>query len=341
LPTFSGDWNWIKKAMRRGLFAAAILICLLVNRSVFCAVARFEKLSEHCYYLQSKVDGANVGAVVTDEGVLLINPPAQPGLASTLDALKRLTTKPVRWITGTNYRFAHSAAFPNFEEQGVVFIGTKPLQDLAAAIAEGTATESSSSQPKTKESTTADTRGPSAVCTQFLFGNQMRLFPAGVELRIFALQHKAHTAADIVVFVPAEKVLFLGDLFDPGNYPTIDTLPGGGSALGWFDGFKQTIDAVPLLKVAKPQPKVDTKPGEEKSLEELVTVVASRGAQSNLQEMKGLLEISNKLRADVTKAVAAGRDREHFLGSAAADPYHVYGNLEAFVTQLFAALAAK
>jgi hypothetical protein len=327
--------------MRRAWLAGSILLLLFADRGAFCAAARFEKLSDHCYCLQPKGDELNVGAIVTDDGVLLINPPSQSGLISTLDALKRLTAKPVRWLIGTDYRFARSPICENFEEQGAVFVESLALQDVAKATGEGTAVENLPSQATAKEPSTPETSGSSLTCPQLLFKNQVRLFPAGVEVRIFALEHKAHSAADVVVFVPSEKVLFVGSLFEPGNYPTIDASPGGGSAQGWFDSFKQAIDAVPLLKAAKPQPKVEVKPGEEKSLEELVAVVTSRGAPTNLLEMKNLLELSSRLRADVLRAAKAGKDKDSFLTSAAADQYRVYGNLELFVAQLFAEITGK
>jgi hypothetical protein len=327
--------------MRRAWLAASTLFFILADHGVFCAAARFEKLSDHCYYLQSKGEEANVGAVVTDDGILLIDPPSQSALGSALDALKRLTPKPVRWMVGTDYRSASSPICANFEEQGAVFVESRALQDLAAALGKGSAVENLPSQTKVKESSAAEVHGTSAACPQLLFKDQVRLYPSGVEVRMFALEFKAHSAADIAVFVPNEKVLFVGNLFEPGNYPTIDASPGGGSAKEWFDGFRQVIDAVPLLKAAKPQPKVETQPGEEKSLEELVTVVASRGTRSNLLEMKNLLELSNKLRTDVSRAVRAGRDKDSFLSSAAVDQYRSYGNLEAFVTRLFDELAGK
>jgi hypothetical protein len=327
--------------MKRILLAAFVLFYILTHHSAYCAAAHFEKLSEHCYYLQSKGDEANVGAVVTDDGVLLINPPSQSGMSSTLDALKRLTAKPVRWIAGTDYRYIHFSVCSSFEEQGAVYLESLAMQDIVAAAGDGIAVENTSAQSRPKESVAAEEHGASATCPQLLFKSLVRLFPAGVEVRLLAIEHKSHSAADVAVFLPGEKVLFVGDLFEPGFYPAIDASPGGGSAQGWFDGFKQTIDSVPLLKAAKPQPKVETKPGEEKTLEELVTVVASHGTSSNLLEMKNLLDVSSKLRADVTRAVKAGKDKDSFLGSTAADAYRSYGNLESFVGQLFAELAGK
>jgi glyoxylase-like metal-dependent hydrolase (beta-lactamase superfamily II) len=327
--------------MRRAWLAVFIFSLSLADQNAFCAAARFEKLSDHCYCLQAKGGEANLCAVVTDEGVLLIDPPSQSGMASALDALKRLTSKPVRWIVGTDYSFARSPICSNFEEQGAVILESLALQDAANAIGEGAAVQNLSSQAKTKEASTAETGNPPVNCPQLLFKKQVRLFPAGVEVRIFALEHKAHSAADVVIFVPSEKVLFVGNLFEQGNYPRIDASPGGGSALGWLDGFKQAIDAVPLMKAAKPQPKVEVKPGEEKSLEELVTVVPSRGASSNLLEMKNLLELSSRLRIDATRAAKAGRDKNGFLASPAADQYRLYGNLESFVAQLFAEITGN
>jgi hypothetical protein len=106
---------------------------------------------------------------------------------------------------------------------------------------------------------------------------------------------------------------------------------------------KQVIDAVPLLKPAIPQktePK-EGKEGEEKSLEESITVLSAYGPPSNLQEMKNLLEMSQKLRGEIARAVRAGRDVEATLTSPALYPYRTYEKLDPFARQLFEELSAK
>jgi hypothetical protein len=103
---------------------------------------------------------------------------------------------------------------------------------------------------------------------------------------------------------------------------------------------KQVIDAVPLLKPAIP-PKVEVKPGEEKTLEESVIVISARGPRSNLQEMKDLLDAAHKLRGEVAKAVSAGRDIESFLASPVLVPFRDYENLDPFARQLFDELSKK
>jgi hypothetical protein len=60
------------------------------------------------------------------------------------------------------------------------------------------------------------------------FALQMRLFPDNLEIRIIAVQHRAVTAGDVMVFIPAEKVLITGQLFVSGSFP--ESLPWARSA---------------------------------------------------------------------------------------------------------------
>jgi hypothetical protein len=66
----------------------------------------------------------------------------------------------------------------------------------------------------------------------------------------------------------------------------------------------------------------------------MITVVASRGEVSNLQEMKDMLDISKKLRSGISRTVKAGRSCERYLESQSATPYRIYGNFFPFATQL-------
>ncbi|HYK89985.1 MAG TPA: hypothetical protein VE398_14510 [Acidobacteriota bacterium] len=300
----------------------------------FAAVPRFEKVSDHCYYFQSKEETANVVAVVSDEGVLLVNPPADSE-HSALDAIRRLSTRPVRWVINTDYRLARSGGTDRFVEQGALLLGSRQIFELTetarASVSAGV------EQPDRKIAGSDST-------VHLMFQHQMRLFPGGTEVRVLAVQHKACTGGDVVVFVPSEKVLIVGNLFVEGRYPDIDSTPGGGSALGWLDAMKEVIDAVPLLKAAIPPkipPKAEVKPGEEKSLEESIIVISAHGPQANLQDMKDLLDAAHKLRGETAKAVSAGRELDSFLTSPALEPFRSYEGFVPFVRQLFDELPKK
>ena len=166
----------------------------------------------------------------------------------------------------------------------------------------------------------------------------MHLFPQNLEIRITALEHKAQTGGDVVVYVPAEKVLFVGGLYEPARYPDIDTAAQG-DASDWVDGLKQVVDSVPVLKPAIPQAKTESKTGIEKTLEEGIAVISGHGEASNFQNMKDLLNASQKLRADILKSIKGGRECEDFLNSSRANIYRSYSNFDTYAGNLCESLA--
>jgi hypothetical protein len=307
---------------------------------------RFERVSDHFYFLQPKTEASNVGAMVTESGVLLINPPAEPDLLPVLDALRRLTQRSVRWVVHTDYRKEQVGGSSYFTMRGVQQVGSKDLRRLVAPLPPSTevvpdkdAKKPSIEVQTGKTATPEEIRDHSASLPEILFGRQMRLYPDGVEVRLFALQQKARTGCDVVIYLPAEKVLQVGDLYMPGSYPEIDTGVGGGSALGWLEGMKHVVDTVPLLKTAIP-PRTEAEKAakaaqEEKSLEELVTVIPASGPRSNLKEMKAVLESAQKLRTEIARAIAAGRSRDAVLSLPSLGPYRVNLNFDAFAGLLF------
>ena len=344
-PIFLGLGLW---ALGLGPFAVMVLI--FAAGVGFCfAPPKFEKVSDHYYSYQCKSDGLNVGAVVTDDGILIINPPADPDLSEALDALKKVSSHPVRWVVSTDYRIALAGGAALLAEQGAAVIGCDGMRPLLAGVREQKPADTPAAETKSSEP------HPGSLRLSLAFGHQMRLFPGGLEVRIFSLQAKARTAADVVVFIPAEKVVQIGDLYNLGSYPEIDDDQGGGSAAGWVDGIKQVVDSVPLLKPAIPPakmaarkspppkgpPPVPGAPVVEKTPEEEVTVVTGHGPLSNLMELKGLLETARKLRAEASKLVADGLERDKLLSSPSLSPFRVYNGFDQFASQLFDALSKK
>ena len=303
---------------RLALSLFCILCILGTGLNAWAAESRFEKLSEHCYALQ---DGTGVAAVVTEDGVLLVNPPDEPGVTAAVDALRRLTQKPVRWMVATDYRFALSKGAAYFGEHGAVLLTSKEQAEILSSLPGENST--------------------SAAADRLIFGSQMHLFPGGVEVRIFGVRKKAHTGGDVVVFVPSDKVVAVGDLYTAGSYPDIDVDPGRGDALGWIEGMKQVIESIPLLKPAITQPKPEIKPEEGKTLEQQVLVFSSYGVPSDLQQMKDLLSASQKLRERIGWITARRQSCERFLSSTEAVEFQAYGNLENYANALCTALSSQ
>jgi hypothetical protein len=94
--------------MKRFVIIVFLLFALWGGNQSWGAPLRFEKVSDHCYYLQLKESGDNVAVVVTDEGILVVDPPSEPDLTPTVEALKRVSLKPVRWVVFSNPRSART-----------------------------------------------------------------------------------------------------------------------------------------------------------------------------------------------------------------------------------------
>jgi glyoxylase-like metal-dependent hydrolase (beta-lactamase superfamily II) len=323
--------------MRKALIAAALVFAIAQGHRSFAAGLRLEKVSEHCYYIRSEAGGENVAAVATEEGILIVDPPADHDrAAAVVEALKKSSSKAVRWVVYTDPSFVLTSGARYFGGRSAVFLASSQLHKLSISA---TAADSRDLAPSIA-ATAGGTPASRLDFAWFIFGGQMRLFPAGLEIRVFALRQKARTGGDVVVSVPAEKVLLVGRLFESASYPDIDTASGG-NAVGWIEGLKQVVDSMPVLKSAIPQAKPYPKAEPEKTLEEGITVIQTFGEVSNFQNLKDLLEASQKLRNEISRAVRAGRSCSSFLASSRASEYRSYANLDSYACRLFEDLSAE
>jgi hypothetical protein len=308
--------------MKKAAVAVFFLFLLWGNPHSFGAPLRFVKASDHCYYLQLRDSGENVAAIVTDDGIVILDPPSEPDLSSVVEALQRLSSKAVRWVVFSNPRSVLSGGGKYFAEQGAILLGGAKLRALSRSLAAehtGEATGDLSSYP------------------WIIFDKGIDLYPSNIEVHIIALQHKAVTGGDVIVHIPAEKVVMIGRIYEPERYPDIDTAAQG-NADGWVDGLKQVVDSIPVLKPAIPQAKAGPSTEPEKTLEEGIAVIPARGKISNLQDVKDLLGSSEKLRAEMARAVKARRSCENIINSSRMDIYRNYDNFNTYATQLCDAL---
>src|SRR5437773_8375303 len=107
-----------------------------VGFSSTAALSRFEKVTERFYYLKAEEGAANVGALVTEDGVLLVDTPSAKDLPVSLEALKRLTPRPVRWVINTHEHEDHTGGNGYFLEHNAAVIGSRqPLRPGEAETA--------------------------------------------------------------------------------------------------------------------------------------------------------------------------------------------------------------
>lgn len=176
---------------------------------------RFDRVADGVYAHIGELGGrtydneglnANVGLVVTPGGAVLIDSGATARSAAQIHAaVKRVTDQPVRWVINTGGQDHRWLGNGYFKAQGAQVIahasgradmtnrGGDHIQALGAVLKER-----------------VDGTTP-VLADRFVEGTDVRLELGGT---LFELRHRggAHTPGDTMVWLPASKVLFTGDV---------------------------------------------------------------------------------------------------------------------------------
>ena len=204
-----------RKSCLVALLPRALAALILLAAAAAQAVeVRFERVNDGVYAFVGETGArtaaneglnANLGLVVTSAGALLIDSGAtHQGARQIHEAVRRVTAQPVRWVINTGGQDHRWLGNGYFQAQGAELIGhaaaeadlrargheqVQALRAVLGAKADGTVPV----QP-----------------TRWIRGSDERLELGGV---VVELKHRggAHTPGDMLVWLPAQRVLFSGD----------------------------------------------------------------------------------------------------------------------------------
>lgn len=183
------------------------------------------QVAPHVYYVQGLAAAgsgsnqnfiSNAGFVVAPEGVVLIDALGSPVLAERLlQLIRNVTPKPITHVIVTHYHADHIYGLQVFKALGAQIIAQRSAQEYIHSETAQQRLEDSriSLAPWIDEDTrimSAD-RWVDGATTLTLAGATFRIDRAG----------PSHTPEDVTVYVPAEKVLFCGDLIFSGRLPFV------------------------------------------------------------------------------------------------------------------------
>lgn len=174
------------------------------------------EVREDIYVIHNPGVPGNVTALVTDEGVLLVDNKFPIDFDNMMDTLESVTDEPVVYVVNTHYHGDHSGNNQALQERGAKVIASEAAR---AKMIEG-------SQPGLPDLT---------------LDEHMRIHLGGVPVDIYYFG-RGHTDGDVVVHFPEQRVLAAGDLFTNGpGLPQLVDYAGGGSARAWSETLSRSL----------------------------------------------------------------------------------------------------
>lgn len=186
------------------LAAAAVPVSALAQRAPGQAnnpsfgPIKLTEISPTVYLVQGGAGGnnGNSGVIIGKDGVIVIDAKLNAeGARQMLDAIHKITPKPVNTLIFTHSHLDHTGGAAAFPAGTRVIAHENCKTEIEKGIAEG------------------GPRAPprEAVPNEVVHGSGETLTIDGVRLRLIHVA-PAHTTGDLAIWMPAQKILFSGDL---------------------------------------------------------------------------------------------------------------------------------
>ena len=172
------------------------------------AKLNIEKVRDDLFVLRNEFVPGNVTALITNEGVVLVDDKFEVDHDNILALLKTVTSQPVRYVVNTHHHPDHSG-------------GNARLQELNAQVITSEATRQHMVE------------GQLSGLPTVTFAERADIHLGGKDVELYYFG-RAHTNGDVFVYFPAQRVLAAGDAFTFGAAtPQLIDYAGGGSAKEW------------------------------------------------------------------------------------------------------------
>jgi len=203
-------------SMRLGAVAAVAALLALtspLNAQNFDTVqVRAMPVAGAVHMLQGA--GGNIGLVVGDDAVFVVDDQYAPLTPKVLAAIKSVTPLPVRFVLNTHWHFDHTGGNENMGKAGALIFAH---ENVRRRMSKDQFIEAlNRTEP-------AAPRGALPVVT---FTDTVSFHLNGDSIVVFHVA-PAHTDGDAVVLFTRANVVHTGDLFVSGGFPFVDRSSGG------------------------------------------------------------------------------------------------------------------
>jgi cyclase len=166
------------------------------------------KVKDDLFVIHNPFVPGNTTALVTNEGVVLVDDKFEQDAPNILSLLKTVTNQPVKYVVNTHHHGDHSGGNARMQMAGAQLIASEQARRYMV-----------------------DGKQPGQPGVTFVDRALIHLGGKAVELYHFG---RAHTGGDVFAYFPAQRVLAAGDAFTFGAAtPQLVDYQNGGSAKDW------------------------------------------------------------------------------------------------------------
>lgn len=174
----------------------------------------------------------NMGFIVTDQGVVVIDTGSSPDVGKAfLSEIRKATDRPIKYVIFTHYHYDHVDGAVAFKEEGTRFVAHENLPRNFNALRR--------LERVNRRGLGIETEAP-AIYPDITYRDTLTLTVGKKEIRLIHI--KAETDDATLVYVPEDKVLFIGDMNNQNLGSPV--LPEG-----YPEGLVQAIDLIDELDV--------------------------------------------------------------------------------------------
>lgn len=171
----------------------------------------------------------NVGIVVGDDGVLVVDTGMGPANAETvIDEVRKITNLPIRYLVTTHFHPEHNYGAQAFPKDTILAYATAQYKELKE--------KGEYYRTWFIEMFGDDVRAllepVRLIEPDITFSERAEFNLGGLPVELYYFGRPAHTRGDTVVYLPKQTIAFVGDLAPNGNFPIL--ADSDSSIRGWI-----------------------------------------------------------------------------------------------------------
>ncbi len=269
------------------LSAAVVLAaCLLISATAFAAPG-LTKIADSVYAYAGVTNmspansfGANAGVIVGADGILVVDTLVSAKEADRLlKDIRAVSSRPVRFAVNTHWHLDHAFGNCRFAERGAAIIAHDSEKDKLKLFGPATLTK-----PQAYGMTADAFAGTTIAAPTITFTDRLAIDLGGQQVELIYIA-PSHSAGSILVYLPAKKILFTGDILFTGYH----AFAGEGD----IDAWQRVLDCILAMDVD--------------------VIVPGHGPLSTKQDIAAMKEYLAILDAKAKELCAASSDVNHIV----------------------------